>query len=80
MAPTRPPPVRSGERPLDTGDAMASPCVRQCCLDDADECLGCGRTLQEIKGWHAADGAQRRAILLAAEARREARRARYGRR
>ena len=35
---------------------LASPCRRQCCLDERDECLGCGRTLQEIvdqDGYHA---------------------------
>lgn len=80
MPPMRPLPIRAAERSLETGDAPASPCVRQCCLDDADECLGCGRTLEEIKGWHTADAAQRAAILRAAEARREARMARYGRR
>jgi predicted Fe-S protein YdhL (DUF1289 family) len=55
-------------------DAMPlSPCIRQCCLDDADECLGCGRTLDEIKAWHSADAEGRDAILKNARARREAR-------
>jgi predicted Fe-S protein YdhL (DUF1289 family) len=40
-----------------------SPCVRNCCLDDQDICLGCGRHLHEITGWSKADEAQRRAIL-----------------
>lgn len=42
---------------------IASPCVRQCCLDDEDMCLGCFRSLQEIKDWALADDARRRAIL-----------------
>ncbi|MDN3685302.1 DUF1289 domain-containing protein [Vibrio sinaloensis] len=25
-----------------------NPCVRNCCLNERDICLGCGRTLQEI--------------------------------
>jgi len=29
----------------------ASPCVRMCTLDEADVCLGCGRTLTDITGW-----------------------------
>jgi hypothetical protein len=62
----------SGEAP------PASPCIRQCCLDDADECLGCGRTLEEIKGWHSADGAGREAILQAAAIRRQQRAQRFG--
>ena len=55
----------------------AAPCVRQCCLDDADECLGCGRTLEEIKAWHGADSAARDAILRSAATRRAARAARH---
>lgn len=51
-----------------------SPCVRQCCLDDADTCLGCGRTLQEILDWHTADSDGRAAILARATARLAARR------
>jgi hypothetical protein len=52
----------------------ASPCVRQCCLDEADVCLGCGRTLEEIKAWHTADAEARARILADAEARRRTRR------
>ena len=59
------------------GAGPASPCVRQCCLDDADECIGCGRTLDEIRVWHGTDTAGREAILRAAAARREARAVRY---
>lgn len=54
-------------------DPPPSPCVRNCCLDDADVCLGCGRSLQEILRWSAADRAEREAILARAAARREAR-------
>lgn len=32
-------------------DPTLSPCVRICTLDDADVCMGCGRTLGEITGW-----------------------------
>jgi uncharacterized protein len=42
---------------------VASPCVRSCCLDDDDVCIGCGRALQEIVAWGTADDATRRAIL-----------------
>ena len=54
--------------------SLDAPCVRECCLDDADVCIGCGRTLDEIKAWHAADGPARGRILEAAAARRQARR------
>lgn len=30
---------------------IESPCIRQCCLDDKDICLGCFRHINEITGW-----------------------------
>jgi uncharacterized protein len=44
-------------------DSPASPCVRNCCLDDDNVCLGCGRSLDEIVAWSASGDAQKRAIL-----------------
>ena len=55
---------------------VASPCVRDCCLDEADVCMGCGRALDEILRWHAASDEEREAILVAAKARVAERRAR----
>jgi predicted Fe-S protein YdhL (DUF1289 family) len=49
--------------------------VRDCCLDEAEVCMGCGRTLQDILRWHAASDAEREAILVAAKARVAERRA-----
>jgi predicted Fe-S protein YdhL (DUF1289 family) len=43
--------------------APASPCVRNCCLDDAEVCLGCGRKLKEILEWHQATPARRQVIV-----------------
>ena len=59
--------------PAMLADAPASPCVRNCCLDDDDVCLGCGRRLDEILAWHGADAAAKLEILDAAAQRREAR-------
>jgi predicted Fe-S protein YdhL (DUF1289 family) len=42
---------------------MASPCVRQCCLDTQDVCLGCHRTLDEILAWHSMNDQQKSALL-----------------
>ena len=56
---------------------VASPCVRNCCLDEYDVCMGCGRTLDEIRDWGEADDARRRAILERAAARRAEREARF---
>ncbi|MEJ2212786.1 MAG: DUF1289 domain-containing protein [Gammaproteobacteria bacterium] len=33
---------------------IASPCIRNCCLDDDDICLGCFRSIDEITGWSSA--------------------------
>lgn len=30
---------------------VASPCVRLCTLNPQDICVGCGRTLDDIKAW-----------------------------
>ncbi|MDD2161095.1 MULTISPECIES: DUF1289 domain-containing protein [Pseudomonas] len=51
------------------GEQVASPCRRQCCLDDHDICLGCGRTLQDILDWSKADRLRQCAICAAAEVR-----------
>lgn len=52
--------------------AVPSPCVRNCCLDEREVCMGCGRTLDEIRDWSEAVDAERLAILeRAAERRRE---------
>jgi len=32
---------------------VTSPCVRNCCLNEQDICLGCFRHLDEITGWMA---------------------------
>jgi hypothetical protein len=56
---------------------VASPCVRNCCLDDEDVCLGCHRTVTEIMAWGSAGNPERRAILQRAAERAEARRRRY---
>jgi uncharacterized protein len=44
-------------------DPLASPCVRNCCLDDGNVCMGCGRSLQEIVQWGNATDADKAAIL-----------------
>lgn len=46
-----------------------APCRRNCCLDQDDVCLGCGRSLTEICDWHQADAAQKQQIMAVAEQR-----------
>ena len=50
---------------------MESPCIRNCCLRDDDICMGCYRSLDEIKGWSAASEALKHEYCRKAEARRE---------
>lgn len=30
---------------------VESPCIRACCLDNRDICVGCNRSLEEILQW-----------------------------
>lgn len=42
---------------------ISSPCVNNCCLDEDDICLGCGRTVAEIVRWNDATGEEKSEIL-----------------
>jgi predicted Fe-S protein YdhL (DUF1289 family) len=55
-----------------------SPCVRDCCLGDDLTCLGCFRSLEEIKEWGLADTQRRQMILQNAQQRRAAHRLNAG--
>lgn len=48
--------------PLDE-DHVPSPCTRVCTLDDAGVCLGCKRTVEEIKIWRSLSSNAKRALL-----------------
>ncbi len=50
---------------------VQSPCIKNCCLDDHDICLGCFRELEEIKGWSSADDSSRNLILANAKRRQQ---------
>ncbi len=51
-----------------------SPCVRNCCLDNNDICLGCFRTMAEIMQWVSTETSmeQKQQILSNAKQRRQA--------
>lgn len=49
---------------------IGSPCVRNCCLDDDDICLGCFRSIQEIMQWNALDNDEKKQVLENSEQRR----------
>ena len=55
-----------------TGNSVQSPCIRNCCLDDDLICLGCFRSIEEIKEWSLAGNERRREILQHAKERKEA--------
>lgn len=59
------------------GTPVASPCRRQCTLDENDVCMGCGRTITEICGWSGMDEAGRRTVVTQASARLEEYRRRF---
>ncbi|HIV71322.1 MAG TPA: DUF1289 domain-containing protein [Candidatus Aquabacterium excrementipullorum] len=52
---------------------VASPCVRRCTLDQDDVCVGCGRTLDDIRQWGEMTEAQRAECVARAEVRRRER-------
>jgi predicted Fe-S protein YdhL (DUF1289 family) len=54
---------------------VSSPCVRNCCLDEEDICIGCGRTVDEIIRWSDAANKEKLEILVAAKKRRADRKA-----
>lgn len=49
---------------------VQSPCVRNCCLNEADICLGCFRSLEEITRWSLVDDEAKTQILMFAAGRR----------
>lgn len=56
---------------MTSSPTVESPCVRNCCLDEANMCMGCGRTLEEIVRWSQAPEAEKAEILRRCRARRE---------
>ncbi|EMI4403390.1 DUF1289 domain-containing protein [Vibrio parahaemolyticus] len=55
------------------GDSIDNPCIRNCCLDDNDICLGCFRTLDEILHWSSSTIHEKKQILVSCLARKTAR-------
>ena len=58
-------------------DPLASPCVRNCCLDEDNVCMGCGRSLDEIVAWGTASAADKQVILERSRERARRRAERY---
>ncbi|WP_075109527.1 DUF1289 domain-containing protein [Neptuniibacter pectenicola] len=53
-----------------THQRSRSPCVRNCCLDDNDICMGCYRSIQEIMQWTAMSDDERSVIILRTQTRK----------
>lgn len=49
---------------------ILSPCVRNCCLDQQDICMGCFRHLDEIIGWQERSTKDKLAIQARCQQRR----------
>ncbi|MEZ5958633.1 MAG: DUF1289 domain-containing protein [Hyphomonadaceae bacterium] len=52
---------------------ISTPCIKLCAVSgQTGQCIGCGRTLQEIARWGAMDEAERKAIMATLASRLEA--------
>lgn len=49
-----------------------NPCIRCCCLDSRDICIGCFRSLEEILEWHSASINRQKQILATCQGRKAA--------
>ena len=64
----------TNEKPI---NSVASPCVRNCCLEENDVCIGCGRHIDEILVWQQSAGEEKEKIIAFAKLRLKQRAERY---
>lgn len=57
----------SNEKPSN----IESPCIRQCCLDQNDVCVGCFRTLDEILKWNSLSDNEKQVIMNTCDERKQ---------
>lgn len=43
--------------------SISSPCIRKCCLNEVDICLGCFRHIDEIVGWKGYNDKEKLSLL-----------------
>ncbi|WP_084888689.1 DUF1289 domain-containing protein [Vibrio sp. qd031] len=53
--------------------SVESPCVRNCCLDEHDICVGCFRSIDEIVAWSGASDQEKITVLHHCHARKQVR-------
>lgn len=58
--------------------SVESPCIRNCCLDHQDVCLGCFRTLREITQWTYLRDCEKQSVIECADKRKKERDEKYG--
>jgi len=46
------------------------PCIKNCCLNEDDVCLGCFRTLDDMGIWHQSSDNEKREMLKLADKRK----------
>jgi len=49
---------------------VKSPCIKNCCLDEKDICIGCYRTLDEILKWSSSSSMEKKEIIRLAHHRK----------
>jgi len=52
-------------------EPVQSPCVRNCCLDKSDICMGCFRHLSEITAWQSMPNQSREDVLHLCKTRKQ---------
>lgn len=52
-------------------EPVVSPCVRNCCLDNSDICMGCYRHLSEITAWQSMPNTSREDVLSLCQTRKQ---------
>jgi len=48
-----------------------SPCVRNCCLDEEDICVGCFRHVDEIVAWRSYSSQEKQQVITLCQQRRD---------
>lgn len=49
---------------------ISRPCIRKCCLNDDDICMGCFRTLDDMRVWHKSSDEEKLEMLKVASMRK----------
>ena len=59
------------QQPISSVEDIASPCVRNCRLNEVDICLGCFRHIDEIMAWRQLDDTGKRAVIAQCQERQQ---------